>query len=146
MFCLVSAGHERKDRAFTVEALVEHLHTHLKALRRLEQNGYSFPDRSITLLSTPACRPLAERIAAAVDSERIAHGLLGHEYYAGLRFMVNARAPDGSDVPLIDGGAFDWLHKLASNRKLALVASGMGSQLAAYLFRSPGSPADRGNL
>ena len=35
---------------------------------------------------------------------------------------------------LIDGGAFDWLRKLTSNRRLAFVASGMGSQLAAYLF------------
>jgi hypothetical protein len=41
---------------------------------------------------------------------------------------------DGAKIPLIDGGAFDWLRKLASNQ-LAFVASGMGSQLIAQLFR-----------
>ena len=38
-------------------------------------------------------------------------------------------------MPLIDGGAFDWLRKLTSNNKLVFVASGLGSQLAAYLYR-----------
>jgi len=36
---------------------------------------------------------------------------------------------------LIDGGSFNWLRKLSSNRKLVFVASGLGSQLAAYLYR-----------
>ena len=30
---------------------------------------------------------------------------------------------------------FDWLHKLAANRKLVFVASALGSQLAAYAYR-----------
>jgi hypothetical protein len=41
----------------------------------------------------------------------------------------------GDEVPFIDGGAFTWLEALASNRKLSLVASGMGAELAAQLFR-----------
>lgn len=39
-------------------------------------------------------------------------------------------------ILLSDGGAFDWLGKLASNRRLGFVASGMGTQLVAYLFRT----------
>jgi hypothetical protein len=46
------------------------------------------------------------------------------------------RSPDGACFPLIDGGAFDWLRKVSANDKLAFVASGMGSQLAAYAFRN----------
>ena len=46
--------------------------------------------------------------------------------------------PLGDREVFIDGGAFDWLHKLASNRKLVFVASAIGSQLAAYLYRVPG--------
>ena len=46
------------------------------------------------------------------------------------------RSPAGDDIPLIDGGAFDWLGKLTANRKLVFVASGMGSQLAAMVFRT----------
>jgi hypothetical protein len=41
-------------------------------------------------------------------------------------------------MPFIDGGAFDWLRKLTSNNKLVFVASGFGSQLAAYLYRVTG--------
>jgi hypothetical protein len=52
--------------------------------------------------------------------------------------MIDVRTVDGSDVPLIDGGAFDWVGKLAANSRLVFVASGMGSQLVAYLFRASG--------
>jgi len=54
--------------------------------------------------------------------------------------MIHVETATGDDVPLIDGGAFDWVAKLASNRRLVFVASGMGAQLAALLFR-PAQPA-----
>jgi hypothetical protein len=38
-------------------------------------------------------------------------------------------------MPLIDGGSFDWLRKLTSSHELIFVASALGSQLAAYLYR-----------
>ena len=60
---------------------------------------------------------------------------LDHPYYDGLRFMIGARAPEGEDIPLIDGGTLVWLSKLSSNRKLVFVASALGSQLAAHRFR-----------
>jgi hypothetical protein len=59
---------------------------------------------------------------------------LDKPYYDGLRFMINVTGTEG-EIPLIDGGAFNWVAKLASNRKLVFVASAMGSQLVAYLFR-----------
>jgi hypothetical protein len=49
--------------------------------------------------------------------------------------VLDVDAGQGGQIPLIDGGSFDWLRKLCSNNKLAFVASGMGSQLIAYLFR-----------
>lgn len=48
--------------------------------------------------------------------------------------MINVAGAQGS-IPLIDGGAFDWVAKLAANRKLVFVASAIGSQLVARLFR-----------
>ena len=57
------------------------------------------------------------------------------KYYDGLRFMISSHSTAGDDIPLIDGGAFDWLNKLASNHKLVFVASAIGSQLAAYAYR-----------
>jgi hypothetical protein len=136
LFCMASAGHERESHAFTVDALIEHIRTHLAMLDRLEQHGYSFGDRQVKLLSVPRFASHAQRIAAALDGVPVVHAPLEQEYYDGLRFMIGVRAPAGQDIPLIDGGAFDWLRKLMSNNKMAFVASAIGAQLAAYAFRS----------
>lgn len=135
MFCLASAGHERKDHALLTEALIEHIRTHIAALDRLEKHGYHFPERTLRLLATPERAHLAKRIAAAITDMPTTLAPLQHGYYDGLRFMLNSGTPDGSVIPLIDGGAFDWLRKLTANDRMVLVASGMGSQLAAFVFR-----------
>lgn len=135
MFCLATAGHEQKDHAFVTAALIDHIRTHLAGLDRLEQHGYHFPDRKLRLLSTPERSHLARRIAAAIPELPAALEPLEHKYYDGLRFMLDAGTPDGKSVPLIDGGAFDWLQQLTANHRMVFVASGMGSQLAAVIFR-----------
>jgi hypothetical protein len=135
LFCMTTAGHERKDHGLLVEALSEHIHTHLHALNRLEQHGYGFPDRRVRILADAAHARLGERIAAGVHATSVVLETLAHDYYDGLRFMISARTPGGEQLPLIDGGCFDWLRKLNSNDRLVFVASGLGSQLAAYLYR-----------
>ena len=140
LFCITSAGHERKDQAFLFESLTEHIQTHIGALNRLEQHGYAFPDRILKILATPERKGLGERIAGGVNGTPVVFEKLAHDYYDGLRFMISARAVSGEHMPLIDGGAFDWLRKLASNNKLVFVASALGSQLAAYLYRPPKEP------
>jgi hypothetical protein len=140
LFCITSAGHERKDQAFLVESLSEHIQTHLSALNRLEQHGYGFPDRRLKILASPERKALGERIASGVGSlggTSVVLETLTHDYYDGLRFMISARSREGEHMPLIDGGAFNWLRKLTSNNKLVFVASALGSQLAAYLYRLP---------
>jgi hypothetical protein len=137
LFCMTSAGHERKDQAFLVESLSEHIQTHISALDRLEQHGYRFPDRTLKILATPQRQALGERIASGVGGTAVVFETLAHDYYEGLRFMISARSQGGEHLPLIDGGAFDWLRKLTSNNKLVFVASALGSQLAAYLYRLP---------
>lgn len=135
MFCLASAAHERKDHGFVTDALIEHIRTHISALDRLEQHGYRFPDRTLRLLSTPERSHVAKRIAEAIPEMPATLVPLEHQYYDGLRFMLDAGTPDGAAIPLVDGGAFDWLGKLTDNERMVYVASGMGSQLAAMLFR-----------
>jgi hypothetical protein len=135
MFCLASAGHERENRELTSSALAEHINTHLAALGLLEQHGYRFANRSVRILSTERNAELAKRIASEVQGAPVEQQALDHAYYDGIRFMIDVQAPNGVKIPLIDGGAFDWLRKLSSNQKLVFVASGMGSQLLAYLFR-----------
>jgi hypothetical protein len=137
IFCMTTAGHERKDHGLLVESLSEHIRTHVAALNRLEQHGYAFPDRRVKILADAAHATLGERIAAGVNDTAVDRETLTHDYYDGLRFMISARSPGGEHLPLIDGGSFDWLRKLNSNNKLVFVASGLGSQLAAYLYRLP---------
>jgi hypothetical protein len=136
MFCMTSAAHERKDQAFVTDALTLHIRTHLQALDRLEQHGYRFPNRRVRLLATEPRSPLALRIADAIEGVPVSLEALDKQYYDGLRFMISAHSASGDDIPLIDGGAFDWLHKLAANHKLVFVASAIGSQLVAYAYRS----------
>jgi len=136
LFCLATAGLERKDHDFTVEALAEQIATHLSALDRLEQHGYTILDRRVKVLSTSARAGLADRLAATIRNAAVSRETFDHPYYGGLRFMINVRNREGSDLFLSDGGAFDWLRKLTSNRRLTFVASGMGSQLVAFLCRA----------
>jgi hypothetical protein len=135
LFCLATAGREQKDHGFVVAALVEQIETHLRALTRLEAEGYEFPGRSVRLFAAPGRERLAQRVASAIPGVPVSQGTLEHRYYGGLRFSIfTDRTPPGG-FPLIDGGAFDWLAKLSSDRSLVFVASGMGSQLAAAQLR-----------
>jgi hypothetical protein len=135
IFCLASAGLERQNHGFVVEAIAEHMTIMLRALDQLEEHGFAFPDRRITMLATEASAALGDRIVAMLGRPA-ARALLEHPYYNnGLRFQIAARSSDGTEIPLIDGGAFDWVAKLTSNRKAVYIASGMGSQLVSMMFR-----------
>ena len=133
IFVLASGGIETRDHAFTVDTVVHHIRTLQAGLDRLEQHGYAFGARRVDVLATPERAALGDRIAAAVGGTR---SLLEHPYYSGgLRYMLWVTAPDGKQIPLGDGGTFDWLTKLASNRRAVFVGSGMGAQLVAAVFR-----------
>ena len=135
IFCLATAGRERPDHALVVEAVTEQITTMLSALDRLEQHGYAFPRRTVAVMASSERAQLGDRIAERLGGGDVVRTPLDHPYYDGLRFMIAAHSVAGDDIPLIDGGAFDWLHKLAANRKLVFVASALGSQLAAYAYR-----------
>jgi hypothetical protein len=135
IFCLASAGRERPDRAFLASELARHITTMLAALDRLEAHGYAFGPRAVTLLATDAGAAVADRIAAALPIS-VMRGALRHPYYdGGLRYQIGVTGPDGTAFPLIDGGAFEWVAALASNARLVYLASGMGAQLAAMVFK-----------
>ena len=136
IFCLATAGRESQDHALLVGALAEHIATHMTPLDRLEQHGYAFNERRVRILATEARVPLADRIAGTIKVP-VQHDVLDHPYYnGGVRFMIYVRTRDGVDIPMIDGGAFDWVGTLAANKRLVFVASGMGAQVAALLFRT----------
>jgi hypothetical protein len=133
IFCLASAGREVADHAFAADTLTHHITTMQRALNRLEQHGYRFGARRIDILTTEARSELGDRIAAAVGGTR---KLLDHPYYSGgLRYMLWVTLPSGEQIPLIDGGLFDWVAKLTANQRNVFAASGMGAQLVAQAFR-----------
>jgi len=133
LFAMASAGREQPNHAFTCDAMANHIATLQRGLDRLETIGYAFGPRRVDVLGRQDRMHLAERIATAVGGTAKP---LDHAYYsAGLRYMLWVTAPDGREVPLGDGGAFDWVAKLTGNRRHVFVASGLGAQLVAFAFR-----------
>jgi hypothetical protein len=133
LFALASAGREQPDHGFTCDALALHIATLQRGLDQVEQHGYAFGARRIDVLGRPDRMHIAERIAARVGG--VAKPL-DHAYYsAGLRYMLWVTTPDGREVPLGDGGAFDWIARLTNDARNVYVASGLGAQLVAYAFR-----------
>jgi hypothetical protein len=49
--------------------------------------------------------------------------------------MIDVAGPDGTVLPIADGGAFDWVARLTSNRRHVFVASGLGTQLLALVYK-----------
>ena len=135
MFALASGGREAKDHAFTVDTVLRHIRTMLGALDRLEQCGYAFGKRRVDILTTSERQAIGDRVAEQLAGT-VVRNSLEHAYYSGgLRSQIWVTAPDGSEIPLVDGGAFDWLTKLASNQRAVFIATGAGSQLIALRFR-----------
>lgn len=130
LFCMASAGHERAGHGFVVDAIVEQIAVLVSALET-----FGLPLPGLRLLATPQRQHLAQQVAdrthARWPAMTVAHEGAPPAYYDGLRFMIDGLGTAGERFPLADGGAFDWLQHLASNHKLAFVASGLGTQLLA---------------
>lgn len=141
LFALATAGLETRDHGFVVSALREQIEVVLAGLDALARDGFRLQVRTLRLLATPARAQLADRIADALAGRvEVVRAPLEHAYYAGLRYMVDVAAPDGAVFPLADGGAFDWVARLTSNRRHVFVASGLGTQLVALVFRPAATP------
>ena len=81
-----------------------------KALDRLHQHGFEFPERRIKVLTREDRDTLGDRIVAALGDHTVERARLDHPYYNhGIRFQISVRSPEGIDMPLIDGGAFELL-------------------------------------
>jgi hypothetical protein len=132
LFVLASAGRERADHGFSHAMLVRHIRTMLAGLDRLEARGYRFGARRVDVLATTERSGLADRVAADVGGARKP---LDHAYYSGgIRYMLWTTTRDGTELPLADGGLFDWVATLTSNRRNVYVASGLGAQLVPSAF------------
>jgi hypothetical protein len=97
IFCLVSAGLERQNHAFAVEAVVEHITVMLHGLDALERQGFAFPDRRVTVMATEERAALGDRIIAMLGPSRAP-------------VLQRRRAVSG-------GGAVERRHRDAINRR-----------------------------
>ena len=59
----------------------------------------------------------------------------GLGYYPHLCFHIFATNQNGNVVQIADGGAVDWAAKLLSNKREAMVTSGIGAELMQKLFK-----------
>jgi hypothetical protein len=136
VFCLTTGTLKGPNHDVLVGALVDHVRVHVRALEATRSIGFECANVRVEVLGTPERAGIADRLAEAFGAHAT-RGALEHRYYDGVRFTISARAPSGDEVPLADGGAFDWLTRLTGNRKLALVASGLGTQRLAAEFKPP---------
>ena len=123
MFALAEAGRARPDHAFEVDAIVRQLAVFARLLDAAGTSG----TRVARVLSAAAAAPIATRLCARLATElpalQVVTGELESGYYAGLRVLLDV---DGAN--LSDTGLFDWVARLASDRRLRFVASGFGLQ------------------
>lgn len=141
LFAMVEAGRARADDGFEVDAIARHVAVYDTLFDASAALGCSAPDRRATMYVAPRRAVLAarvrERLAAIVPHLTLVEEAFASRYYDGLRVFFGARAANGAHVPLADVGLFDWVARLAANRKLRCVASGFGLQLLPLLFRRP---------
>ena len=138
LFVLGSGGIECKDHAFTIDTVALHVRTLLAGLARLEAQGYAVGRRRVEILASPERQRLGDQLAERLAADL---GPLEHPYYSGgLRYRIWVTAPDGAEMPLADGGTFDWLGQLVSNRRAVFIGSGLGSQQIALRFAPGPSP------
>ncbi len=140
IFTLASGAIETRDHAFTVDALVRHVEVMLDGTQRLRPLGYEIGEARVDVLATAERAAVADRVAERLGA-RATRKPLEHPYYSGgIRYQFWLPTSDGDVVPIADGGTFDWLHKLTSNRRAVYVASGIGTQLLPARFTTTGLP------
>lgn len=155
LFAMVTAAREQAEHAAVVGAIVDHVRVMMRGFDRLESAAtesdrgagagyaFAFANRRVEILARPDRVEVAARIASELERDSgtpstvsVTQGVLEHAYYnGGLRYRVWVTSSTGTDLPIGDGGSFDWIAKLTSNQRNVFVASGLGQQLIAAVFR-----------
>jgi hypothetical protein len=139
---LCSAGRDVGSLRFEMRALVLHIRTYVRALRaflgpelplRLSASDFAVPPRE-AIVTSQLIEPLRNElgIEGLFDGQRTS----GRGYYSGLCFHLQAMAPSGRWLEIVDGGAVDWTQQLLSDAKERLVISGIGSERVCTEFTS----------
>ncbi|MBF0546037.1 MAG: hypothetical protein HQM08_16455 [Candidatus Riflebacteria bacterium] len=134
---LTTSGRDRGNRAFEVEAMMEHIDYYLRVIQTAGASDYSvknvrvevitFTDQDCSVAEDRIFRELRTRhkdvtFATHADTEN------GGDYYEQFRFHIFATSADGTEYFLVDGGFTKWMQKLMNNRKERFMISGMGTE------------------
>lgn len=139
LFALTQAGKGLPEDGFERRAVVDAVTVFDRMFDASASLGCQFVDRRARIFVGSHHQVLGDRVASALE-EALPHVAFEREplttpYYDGLRVLFGAVSPKtGAFVPLGDTGRFDWVARLANNRKLRFVASGIGIQLFVALF------------
>jgi len=142
---LCSAGRDVGGMQFELQSLALHARFYVRALRaflgsemplRLSASDLQEAPRE-AVVTSQWIEPLRDelRVEGVFDRERSS----GRGYYAGFCFHLQARAPSGRWLELVDGGAVDWTQRLLSDAKERLVISGIGSERVCTEFDGHGT-------
>jgi len=138
LFALVEAAPARAEDGFEVDAVERQLRVFDRLFDACATLGCLFPRRRAIVRTTEPREVLAERIVerirAALPHVEVAREPLDRPYYEGLRVAFGADTVQGVFSPIGDLGAFDWVGRLNSNRRLRFIAGGFGLQLVPLLF------------
>ena len=145
IFALCTAGRAVADYRLEVEALAEHLACYVTLLTAARAIGYDLQDVRIvfTDLPDPALRERLQNevipgVAARFPATRLECDpgrVTVPGYYQLVRFHIYARAADGTEHELADGGFTDWTQRLLGDRKERLLISGIATERICTLAR-----------
>jgi GNAT superfamily N-acetyltransferase len=137
LFSLVTSGRAMADHRFELDALRDHVETHLRFLTTLRDRRYD-----IASIAVEVCDPREQLVESHVyarlrtsfpdvtfrfNPER----KRALTYYDGLLLEVVVHTATGKTFSVIDGGLADWTQRLLANRKERLFVSACGLELLA---------------
>lgn len=141
VFSLCSAGRDRGDLKFELQALRLHIHFYVNALQAflgedlpliLRITDFGSGDRT-SLLDSEILIPTQDQfldVRCEFNNERTS----GRGYYDEICFHIDATTASGEILNVADGGVVDWTQQLLSNKKERLVISGIGSDRVCTAF------------
>ncbi len=137
VLALASAGRDRGNYRFEIEAIVEHVQAYTNLLQdvldippsALRFRGQALYDGNESYLITAFEKITAQLSVKSLTLEQIPQA--DNQYYRGFRFKINWQRGDDT-LEIIDGGAVDWTQQLTSNRKERFLISGLGAE---FLYR-----------
>ncbi|MEN0066977.1 MAG: hypothetical protein AAGA48_32900 [Myxococcota bacterium] len=129
MFAAVTAGRDKDARRFALKTFTRHLTLQRDLHVRLAQDRDAAAVR-LELFNTPPFQAVANALHDQFKGTfpQIDRLPLEQAYYSGIRYRVWMRFGEET-LPISDGGYFDWLQTLCSDRKEHFVASALGTEL-----------------